>query len=132
MFQTSRYRNAQKTSYTKQCETHILLLARNANYSLRYRDVAKWTIIEAALGIVAGCLPTIWPLLKCTRPGRTPTGTNHVNDETFSHQVYIKGRSRARTGPVNSVVVDTVFTLSESSRNNPNGFEIQNYRHPWV
>ncbi|KAJ0131936.1 Transposon Ty3-I Gag-Pol polyprotein [Fusarium oxysporum f. sp. albedinis] len=42
------------------------------SHDLSSRDVAKWTVIEAALGITAGCLPTTLPLLRLMIRKRTP------------------------------------------------------------
>jgi hypothetical protein len=66
-------------------------------HSLVYRDVAKWTVIEATLGIVAGCLPTIWPLLRAMRSRRVSPSFDHVNDKALHHEVRVEGGTKQDT-----------------------------------
>ena len=96
-------------------------------YSLVYRDVAKWTVIEATLGIVAGCLPTIWPLLTAMRSRCVSSKLHYVNDKPLQHggrvergmeQDTIQNNHDTTQNNRDTILIHTDFFLSESFVNN--------------
>lgn len=109
-----------KTFFTRQCKIYIQLRYLRIVHSLVYRDVAKWTVIEATLGIVAGCLPTIWPLLTAMRSRCVSSKLDYVNDKPLQHGGRVERGTKQDTTQNNrdTILIHTDFFLSESFVNN--------------
>jgi len=116
-----------KTFFTRQCKIYIQLRYLRIVHSLVYRDVAKWTVIEATLGIVAGCLPTIWPLLTAMRSRCVSSKLDYVNDKPLQHGGRVERGTKQDTIQNNhdttqnnrdTILIHTDFFLSESFVNN--------------
>ncbi|KAK2480474.1 hypothetical protein H9L39_08042 [Fusarium oxysporum f. sp. albedinis] len=77
-------------------------------------DVAKWTVIEAAIGIVAGCLPTTGPLLRLMIPRRTsPVGSPFPMQSSYRAHAE-RGPRLSKNLPSGEIYVKRSFSLSSN------------------
>ncbi|KAI8411419.1 hypothetical protein FOFC_08013 [Fusarium oxysporum] len=106
---------------------YIKMLDLTEDFLYETVDVAKWTVIEATLGIVAGCLPTIWPLLTAMRSRCVSSKLDYANDKPLQHGGRVERGTKQDTIQNNhdttqnnrdTILIHTDFFLSESFANN--------------
>ncbi|EXM12676.1 hypothetical protein FOTG_18838 [Fusarium oxysporum f. sp. vasinfectum 25433] len=99
---------------------YIKMLDLTEDFLYETVDVAKWTVIEATLGIVAGCLPTIWPLLTAMRSRCVSSKLDYVSDKPLQHGGRVERGTKqdAIQNNRDTILIHTDFFLSESFVNN--------------
>ncbi|KAG8673888.1 hypothetical protein FPOAC1_007207 [Fusarium poae] len=97
---------------------YIKMLEPTKDFLYETVDVAKWTVIEATLGIIAGCLPSIWSLVRFARSRRSSPSLDRADDE------------KANTTHHNrrTILVETTVDISTRYINNSD----DRPRHSWT
>ncbi|TXB97806.1 hypothetical protein FocTR4_00016936, partial [Fusarium oxysporum f. sp. cubense] len=97
---------------------HIRTLELTEDFLYETVDVAKWTVIEAAIGIVAGCLPTTRPLLRLMIPRRTsPVGSPFPMQSSYRAHAE-RGPRLNKNLPSGEIYVKRSFSLSSNIASN--------------
>ncbi|EXK24083.1 hypothetical protein FOMG_19176 [Fusarium oxysporum f. sp. melonis 26406] len=104
---------------------HIQTLELTEDFLYETVDVAKWTVIEAAIGIVAGCLPTTGPLLRLMIPRRTlPVGSPFPMQSSYRAHAE-RGPRLNKNLPSGEIYVKRSFSLSSNIASNTSAaFEV--------
>lgn len=78
--------------------------------------MAIWSVLEPSLGIIAGCMATLRPLLKCVNIGRTTKlGTSYCKDYTSKIMAPITaGRQLSRHSQFKKLANDSLGPIEEN------------------
>ncbi|KAJ0130613.1 Uncharacterized protein HZ326_27210 [Fusarium oxysporum f. sp. albedinis] len=93
---------------------HIQTLELTEDFLYETVDVAKWTVIEAAIGIVAGCLPTTGPLLRLMIPRRTSPVDSPFPMQSSYRAHAERGPRLNKNLPSREIYVKRSFSLSSN------------------